>query len=63
MEFNSAFKGLMKLEFSRRIVEKYSSTKFHENSSSGAESFHTQRQPDTTKLILAFRNLANAPKM
>jgi len=28
----------------------------------GAEMFHAGRQTDTTKLIVAFRNIANAPK-
>jgi len=35
MGFDSAFKALMKLEFSRHIFEKYSNTKFHGNQSSG----------------------------
>jgi len=35
MEFNSGFKGLMKLEFSRQIFQKYLNTKFHKTSSSG----------------------------
>ena len=34
MGFNSAFKGLMKLELSRHTFEKYSNIKFHENPSS-----------------------------
>ena len=29
----------------------------------GTESFHVDGQPDTTKLMVAFRNFANAPKM
>ena len=28
----------------------------------GAELFHVDRQTDNTKLIVAFRNFANAPK-
>ena len=28
----------------------------------GAEFFHTDRQAEMTKLIVAFRNFANAPK-
>ena len=28
----------------------------------GAELFHTDGRPDTTKLIVAFRNFVNAPK-
>ena len=35
MGFNSGFKGLMKLEFSRQIIEKYSNIKYHKNPSSG----------------------------
>jgi hypothetical protein len=55
----------MKLEFSRQIFEKSSNIKFHENPSSGGggELFHTDGQTtDMTKLIVAFRNFANAPK-
>lgn len=29
----------------------------------GTEFFHADRQTDTTKLTVAFRNSANAPKM
>ena len=29
----------------------------------GAELFHADRQPDMSKLIIAFRNFANAPTM
>jgi len=28
----------------------------------GVELFHADRQTDTTKLVVAFRNFANAPK-
>jgi hypothetical protein len=56
----------MKHEFSRKILEKPSNIKFHENPSSGSQSFHadrqTDRQTDMTKRIVAFRNFANAPK-
>jgi len=31
MEFNSGFKGLMELKFSRRIFEKYPKVKVHKN--------------------------------
>ena len=54
---------LMKLGFSRQIFEKIS--KFRENPSSGcwACSMRADGQTDmTTKLIIAFRNFANAPK-
>ena len=53
---------LMKTEFSRQIFEKYSNIKFRENSSVGAQLFHADGQADMTKLIIAFRNSANAPK-
>ena len=43
----------MKLEFSRQIFEKVSNIKFHQNPSSG----------NMTKLIVAFRNFANAPNI
>jgi len=56
----------MKLEFSWRIFEKYSSIKFHGNPSTGGRVVpcgRTERRTaDITKLILAFRNSANAPK-
>jgi len=56
---------LMKLEFSRHIFEKYSNIKFHENPSCGSRVVpcgHTDGQTDMTKLIVAVRNFANAPK-
>ena len=56
----------MRLEFSRQIFEQSSNIKCHENLSVRAELFQvhgqTQRKTDTTKLIVAFRNFANAPK-
>jgi hypothetical protein len=36
MEFKSAFKGLMNLEFSRQIFKKYSNIQFNENPSGGS---------------------------
>jgi len=51
----------MKLEFSRQIYEKYSSTKFNENSPSC--STRTDGQTDMMKLTVAFRNFANTPKI
>jgi len=63
----------MKYEFSRKIFEKYLNIKFHENPSSGNRVVpcgrtdgrtegRTGGQTDMTKLIIAFRNFANAPK-
>ena len=37
---------LMKLEFSRQIFGKYSSIRFNENLSVGAELFHAHRRMD-----------------
>ena len=51
----------MKLEFSQRIFEEYSNVKFHENPSSGSRVVPCGGT-DMTKLIVAFRNFANAPK-
>ena len=52
----------MNLEFSQQIFEKYSNIKFHENPSSGSRVVPCG-QTDMTKLIVAFRNFANAPKI
>jgi len=54
----------MKLEFSRQIFKKSSNIKFHKNPSSGGRVVpcgRTDGQTDMTKLIVAFRNFANAP--
>jgi hypothetical protein len=51
----------MRLEFSRQIVEKSSDIKFPENPSSRSRVVPDGRT-DVTKLIVAFRNLANAYK-
>jgi hypothetical protein len=52
----------MKLEFSRQVF-----IMFHENLSSGSELFDAGRRTDgqtaMTKLIVAFRNFVNAPKI
>jgi hypothetical protein len=62
---------LMKFKFSRKIFEKYSNMKFHENPSSGSRDVpcgqtngltETDRQTDMMKLIAVFRNSAKAPK-
>ena len=52
-----------KLEFSREIVEKYSSIKFHEIHLLWAELFHADGETGVMKRIVAFRNFARAPKM
>ena len=54
-------KTLMRLEYSRQIFENCSSIKFLKTNSSG-KLFHTDRQRDMTKLIVAFRSFAKAPK-
>ena len=59
----------MKLEFSPQFFEKYSNIKFHENPFSGGRVVpcgrmdgRTVRHTDMTKLIVAIRNIPNAPK-
>ena len=43
----------MKLEFSREVFEKISSTRFNENPSN--KLFHADKRIDMMKLIVAFR--------
>jgi len=52
----------MNLEFSGQIFEKSSSIKLHENSCSGAELFHADRQAHMTQMVVALRNFANSPR-
>jgi hypothetical protein len=52
---------LNETKFSRRIFEKYSNIKFHENPYSGSRVVQCG-QTDMTKLIVAFRNFSKAPK-
>ena len=58
----------MTLEFFRQIFENYSNLKFDENPWMASELFHAdgwkdgQKERDTMKLIVAFRNFANATK-
>jgi hypothetical protein len=53
----------MKLEYCQQFFEKYSSTKFRENPTSGWRDVSCgQTERDVTKLILALRGFANAPK-
>jgi hypothetical protein len=51
---------LMKRKFSRPIFEKSSNIKFHQNPSIGSRVVPCG-QTDMTKLIVVFRNFANAP--
>jgi hypothetical protein len=51
----------MQVEFSRQNFEKGSNFKCHQNPSSSSRAVPSGRT-DVTKLILAFRNFANAPK-
>ena len=55
----------MKLEFSRKILEKYSHVKFHENLSSGSRVVPCgwlDGRTDMTKLTVASHNFVNGPK-
>jgi hypothetical protein len=59
----------MKLEFSQQIFEKFLNIKFNQNPSGrsrvapcGRKDRQTDRQTDTTKLVVGFRNFANAPE-
>jgi len=53
----------MKTEFSGQILDKYSNAKLLENPPVVAELFHADRRTDMMKLIVAFRNFVNAPKI
>jgi len=56
---------LMKLEFERQIFEKSSNVTFYEIPPSGRRVVpceRTDRQADMTKVLVAFRDFANAPK-
>ena len=52
----------MKLEFSLRSFEKYSSKNLINIRPVGAEMFQVDGRTDLKKLIVAFRNSVNAPK-
>ena len=65
---------LIKLQFCRQILRKYSNTKLHDNPSSGSRVIpceradgrtdrQTDRQTEMTKLIVAFRNFAKSPNI
>jgi hypothetical protein len=53
--------GFMTRKFSQQMFEKSSNIKFHENLSSGSR-VDPYGRTDMTKLIVAFRNFAEAPK-
>jgi hypothetical protein len=53
---------LIKFEISQHIFEKYWNIKFHEYMSSESRVVSCEQQTDMTKLRVAFRNFANAPK-
>jgi len=50
----------MKIEYSLKILKKYSNIKFCENPSSGGEVFHADGRTDMTKQTLAFRSFAKS---
>ena len=52
---------LTKLEFSRQIFEKCSNIKVHKKKTSSGSRVVPRGRTDMTKLIVAFRNFANAP--
>jgi hypothetical protein len=51
-----------KLALSSQIFEKYSSTKFHENPSSGSRVVSCRRTETRDEAVVAIRNFAKAPK-
>jgi hypothetical protein len=53
---------ITKLEFNRQIFEKYSNIKFLKNPFTGSRVVPCGRTDRYTKLIVAFRNFAKAPK-
>jgi hypothetical protein len=70
LKFPYSCQSLMNLELSRQIFEEFSSVKFHKSQSSGSRVDSCERtdrqrgrQTDMTKLVNAFRNFANAPKI
>ena len=52
----------MKIEFSRQVFENIPNFELIKIRPVGAKLFHMDRQTDMTKLTVAFRKLANAPK-
>jgi hypothetical protein len=62
---NYFFRILMKFKFSGQIFENVSNIKFNQSAYSGSRVVpcgQTDGHTDVTKLIVAFRNFANAPK-
>ena len=51
------------MNFHNRVLEKYSNIKIRENPSSGSELFYADGRTDVTKLLVAFHNFSNAPKI
>ena len=62
VNYPSFFPILLKIEFSRQFLQKFLNIR-----PMGVRLFHDDRRTDgrtdMTKLIVAFRNFANAPKM
>jgi hypothetical protein len=54
--------SLVKLEFSQQILGKRSIPNFTKIRPVGADLFYADGRTDMTKLIVVFRNFANAPK-
>ena len=54
---------LIKLEFPGQIKKNIQLSNFMKIRPVGGELFHADGQTDMTKLIVAFRNFANAPKI
>jgi len=52
----------MKLEYSRQIFEKSLNINFMKMLPVGAELLHADGRTDMTKVTVAFKNFANAPK-
>ena len=52
----------MQIEFARHIFEKRSSISCHENPSNGSRGVPCERTDRQTKIIVAFRNFAEAPE-